>query len=200
MPLGAAKQALLAAAGVATGDVVLLATQTASDSATLAFTSGINSDYIEYVFDFINMHPATDGTKFQCNFSIDGGSNYNVNKTSSAFMARHRESDASASLAFYATESLDDATGYQPLSIKGVNNDADGQCSGTMSLMNPSSTSYVKQYISRAVSMEGSTGYERTADNYVGGFIDSTSAVNAVIFQFASGNMEAGTIKMYGIK
>jgi hypothetical protein len=197
MPLGAAKQALLAAAGVATGDVVLLATQTASDSATLAFTSGINSDYIEYVFDFINMHPATDGTKFQCNFSIDGGSNYNVNKTSSAFMARHRESDASASLAFYATESLDDATGYQPLSIKGVNNDADGQSSGTMSLMNPSSTSYVKQYISRAVSMQED---DEATDSYVGGFIDSTSAVNAVIFQFASGNIEAGTIKMYGIK
>ena len=196
MPLGAFKQAIFGAAG-SVGDVVLLATQTASSSASLAFTSSINSTYKQYIFSYSNMHPATDGAKFQCNFSTDGGSNYNINKTSTAFMARHREGGAVASLAFYATEALDNATGYQPLSVKGVLNDADAQCSGIITLYNPSSTTFVKQYISEAVAYQED---DEATNGFVAGYANTTSAINAVAFQFSSGNIDAGTIKMYGVK
>ena len=48
------------------GALVLLATETASSSATISFTSGIDSTYDEYVFKFINIHP--DGNnRFQFN-------------------------------------------------------------------------------------------------------------------------------------
>ena len=40
------------------GSMVLLSTQTASSSATISFTSGIDDTYKEYVFKFIDIHPA----------------------------------------------------------------------------------------------------------------------------------------------
>ncbi len=49
-------------AGVPTGDLILLSTQTASASATISFTSGIDSTYDSYVFKFYDIHPATDNT------------------------------------------------------------------------------------------------------------------------------------------
>jgi hypothetical protein len=63
-------------AGVTGGDVtlVLLSTQTASASANISFTTGIDSTYDEYVFKFINIHPATDEVSFTFNGSTDGGS------------------------------------------------------------------------------------------------------------------------------
>ena len=70
MPLGAFKAALMGTAGVSTtGDVVLLATTTATSDATVSFTSGIDSTYGEYIFRFYNINPATDTThySFQCN-------------------------------------------------------------------------------------------------------------------------------------
>ena len=59
----------------AAGEWTLIQTQTASSSATISFTSGLDSTYDEYCFKFINIHPATDGGIFQFNLSIDGGSN-----------------------------------------------------------------------------------------------------------------------------
>ena len=45
---------------VTTGSLVLLATETASSSATVSFTDNIDSTYDEYIFKFINIHQATD--------------------------------------------------------------------------------------------------------------------------------------------
>jgi hypothetical protein len=67
------------------GTLVLLSTQTASASATISFTTGLDSTYDEYIFKFIDIHPATDSVGFQFNMSTDGGSNYNVTKTSTYF-------------------------------------------------------------------------------------------------------------------
>jgi hypothetical protein len=67
------------------GKLKLLSTQTASSSASISFTSGIDSTYDIYKFEFINCHPATDDVNFQFNLSTDGGSNYNVTKTTTAF-------------------------------------------------------------------------------------------------------------------
>ena len=68
-----------------TGGMTLLATQTASSSATVSFTSGIDSTYKEYVFKFINMHPATDQVDFQFQANAAGGSGYNETITSTFF-------------------------------------------------------------------------------------------------------------------
>ena len=53
---------------VSGGAMTLLETQTASSSATISFDSDIDDTYDEYVFTFIDVHPATDGALFQVNY------------------------------------------------------------------------------------------------------------------------------------
>ena len=69
---------------VGLGSKILLSTQTASASANISFTTGIDSTYDAYVFEFTNMHPSDDAPSFEFNLSTDGGSNYNVTKTTTA--------------------------------------------------------------------------------------------------------------------
>ena len=196
MPLGANKAAIMGVAGVSTADVVLLSTQTASNSASLSFTSDITSTYGEYIFKFYNINPATDAQQFTFNLSTDGGSNYNVTKTSTAFMARHRESDASASLGYFTAEDIAQGTGYQSISIKGVGNDADASVAGELHLFNPSSTTYIKHFYSRMNSLQEDN---EATDGFSAGYVNSTSAVNAVTFKMQSGNFDS-KIKMWGVK
>ena len=80
-------------ANVSGGTLTLLSTQTASASASISFTTGLDSTYDEYIFKFINCHPATDTVKLQFNGSTDSGSNYNVTKTTTFFYAGHNEAD-----------------------------------------------------------------------------------------------------------
>ena len=183
-------------AGIAGGGtLILLSTQTASASASISFTSGIDSTYDEYVFKFINMHPATNTTHFTFNLSIDGGSNYNVTKTSTSNRAYHYENGGGGAIQYASGSDLAQSTNYQYLAWE-INNDADSSISGTLHLFNPSNTTFVKHFL--AVSNE--VGDPNSSNNeFIGGYGNTTSAVNAVDFKFASGNIDDGIIKMYGV-
>jgi hypothetical protein len=178
------------------GTLTLLSTQTASASATISFTTGLNSTYDEYIFKFINIHPATDASEFQVNFSTDGGSNYNVTKTTTYFQVYHGEGDASAGIAYEATYDLAQGTGVQRI-FDNVGNDNDQNSVGTLTLFNPSSTTYVKHFIFRGNTAENA---DYSIESDVAGYCNTTSAVNAVQFSFSSGNIDDGIIKMYGVK
>jgi hypothetical protein len=178
------------------GTLTLLSTQTASSSATISFTTGLDSTYDEYIFKFINIHPATDNVGFQFNFSTDSGSNYNVTKTTTFFQSYHDEGDTDTSLDYNTSFDLAQSTGFQTI-IKELGNDADQIGSGTLTLFNPSSTTYVKHFISVANSY---TYHNYFQNHFVAGYGNTTSAVNAVRFQMSSGNIDDGIIKLYGVK
>ena len=181
-------------AAVATGNMVLISSQTASDSASISFTTGINSTYKEYQFWFVDINPATDGSKLQFNGSTDSGSNYNVTKTSSFFFAQHDEADTATILDYDVDFDLAQSTAFQDL-IRNAGNGADESCAGTLTIFNPASTTYVKHFISSSNSYQ-SNNY--STNQFVGGYMNTTSAVNAVQFKMSSGNFD-GTILMYGI-
>jgi hypothetical protein len=135
-------------ASVATGGMVLISSQTASNSASISFTTGINSTYKEYQFYFINIHPVTDNVQFQFNMSTDAGSNYNVTKTTTFFRTYHLEDDTYTSLDYSTANDLAQSTSFQPLNQSTLfSNASDENLGGTMSLFNPSSTTYVKHFI-----------------------------------------------------
>jgi hypothetical protein len=181
---------------IATGNMVLLSTQTASNSASISFTTGIDSTYKEYQFWFINMNPASSGQNVQFNMSTDGGSNYNVTKTSTAFWAYHNEAGTDTILAYEGNRDLAQSTGFQSLSA-GLSNDADSNCSGTLTIFNPASTTYVKHFIATSNTTDSGT---YSINTFVAGYGNTTSAVNAIRFQMTTGNIDDGTILMYGIK
>jgi hypothetical protein len=174
--------------------MVLISSQTASNSASISFTTGINSTYKEYQFYFINIAPRTDDVGFTFNLSTDAGSNYNVTKTSTFFQSIHSEDDADTELAYRTAQDLAQSTGEQPISYKSGNG-ADENISGSLTIFNPASTVYVKHFICNAMTyFEANASY----NFYMAGYGNTTSAVNAIRFKMSSGNMD-GTILLYGI-
>ena len=180
------------------GALNLLSTQTASNSANVAFTSGIDSTYKEYVFEFININPATDAVTFHFNGSDDASSwSYDVVKTTTVFDAYHYENDGGGTLEYASAQDLAQSTAYQTL-VSTLGNDADQCASGKLHLFNPSSTTYVKNFYGTfSYVAESSGSYEQ--NNYVAGYFNTTSAITAIDFKMSSGNINAGTIKMYGV-
>ena len=182
-------------ASIPTGKLKFISSQTASNSASISFTSGLTSTYKIYRFVFSNIHPRTDGVQFQFNLSTDSGSNYNVTKTTTGIMARHYEDDTAPTLRYESTLALAQSTSYNPLAYN-CGFDAKENTSGIFILFNPASTTYVKHFISSVCS-----SYFDPAiyNNYVAGYGNTTSAVNAIRFQMSSGNFD-GTIYLYGIE
>lgn len=180
-----------------TGSLTLISSQTASASASISFTSGIDSTYDEYVFKFINMHPATDNVYFEFNGSTDGGSNYNVTKTTTYIRAYHDEGDLFTNLSYSPSDDLAQSTSYQRLCY-GQGNADDKSASGYLHLFAPSSTTYVKHFISNTNNVYIEDPY--TINSLVSGYFNTTSSINAVDFKFSSGNIDSGTILMYGVK
>ena len=175
--------------------LVLLSTQTASASASISFTTGIDSTYDEYVFKFINIHPATDNVKFSFNLSTDSGSNYNVTKTTTFFYPYHNEAGTDAGLTYSTGNDLAQSTSYQNLS-EGMGIATDESCSGMLYLFSPSNTTYVKHFIGN-INVYQSSDYN--VEVFVSGYGNTTSAINAIDFKFTSGNIDDGIIKMYGV-
>jgi hypothetical protein len=178
------------------GTLVLISTQTASNSATISFTTGLDSTYDEYIFKFINVRPATDNANFTFNFSTDAGSNYNVTKTTTFFRANHGEDDSGGVLGYEGSFDLAQSTDFQVLAPE-VGGGADESCSGSLTLFNPSSTVYVKHFIANIndyVSADFSINF------FIAGYGNTTSAINAIQFKMGSGNIADGIIKLYGVK
>jgi hypothetical protein len=186
-------------AAIATGNMVLLSSQTASASASISFTTGIDSTYKQYQFWFIDVHPATDGVNFQFNMSTDSGSNYNVTKTTTFFRTYHNENDSQNALEYNASKDLAQSTAFQRLSDD-MTNDADGSCGGTLTIFNPSNTTYVKHFLATTSTMAASGANRYNYELFAAGYGNTTSAINAVRFQMSSGNIDDGTILMFGIK
>ena len=188
--------AVTSMASLSTGSMTLISEQTASSSASIEFTTGIDSTYPIYKFEFINCHPATNAVNFTFNMSSDSGSNYNVTKTTTYFAAIHKEDDSASNFFYFSNIDLAQSTADQMI-VEGMTNENDQGVSGEMYLFNPSSTTFVKHFL-------GGTNHHRnsgqSSDEFVAGYGNTTSAIDGIQFKMASGNIDAGTIKLYGIK
>tara|TARA_R100000008_G_scaffold39371_1_gene22534 strand:+ start:396 stop:1004 length:609 start_codon:yes stop_codon:yes gene_type:complete len=183
------------------GAIVPIKTLTASGDSNLSFVDGssdvvLDNTYKTYIFKFININPSADEAEFLCNGSADSGSNYNVTKTTYAFRAYHQEDDTSQGVGYVTGEDLAQSSSAFKLAYA-VGNAADESNSGEMWLFNPSSTTYVKHFMTRNHFYHGySSGY--SVEHWVGGYFNTTSAIDAVQFSVNSGTFD-GTIKLYGI-
>ena len=186
--------------GFSKGALTLIKTLTASSSSTLSFVNGssdvvLDSTYKEYIFIFNNIHPSEDNRNFGFTMSVDGGSNYNVAKTTTFFYAYHDETGSYSGLTYHDGKDLQEGTGNQMVLVE-TGNDNDQSASGYLRLFNPSSTTFVKNFIAQ------SNTYEATNNSmhcFIAGYGNTTSAVNAIQFSMSSGNIDAGDICLYGI-
>ena len=177
------------------GNLKLITTSTASSSATISFTSGIDSTYKEYLFIFNSMHPATDQVSFSFQGNAAGASGYNETITSTYFTAYHNEAGNSAALEYTDANDQAQGTSFQPL-LHNLGNDADQCCSGYLRLFDPSNTTFVTNFMTAS----SNTQYQDIEFNhYVGGYFNTTSAIDEIQFKMSSGNIDAGTIQMFGV-
>ena len=172
-----------------------LSTLTASSSSTLSFTSNIDSTYNIYKFRFVNIHPSASNPQFTFNASADSGSNYNVTKTTTWFNAYNDESGGTPSLNYFTGGDLAQSTDFQRLA-NAVGNENDHNTSGELFLFDPSSTTFVKHFICRIASYRYN---DQIQDAFIAGYFNTTSVIDAVQFKMSSGNIDSGTIEMYGI-
>ena len=182
-------------ASISGGDLNLISTQTASSSATLSFTSGIDSTYKEYIFKFINIHPAS-GQYFTFQGSTDSGGSYGVNITSTQFDAYHFESGSATDLRYLSGGDLSQSTSFQRIYSVTPNTDNDASVSGILHLFDPSNTTFVKHFMGSVNVMTDNPASDQT---FVAGYFNTTSAIDAIQFKMASGNIVSGVIKLYGV-
>ena len=177
------------------GGLVLLTTNTISSSvSSSSFTSNIDSTYNEYIFLFNNIHPSNNNVNLLFNMSTDGGSNYNVAKTTTFNRAVHTEDNGTALISYVQSYDLAQGTGGQVTGFD-IGNANDASCSGYLHLYEPSSTVAVKHFHCKINRMTASN----TSVSYVGGYGNTTSAVNAVDFAISAGTIDSGTIQMFGV-
>jgi len=177
------------------GIPTLISTHTASDAANVDITSGIDSTYDEYMFVFTDINPATDDVHFGFQVNAVGGDSFDETMTTTYFQAFHKEDDSDTPNVVYTT-ARDQAQGtsYQAIT-EAQGNGGDESAAGILHLFNPSSTTYVKHFYSR---MNDYISVNRTSDNYVAGYVNTTSAIDEISFKMTSGNFD-GVIQMYGI-
>jgi len=181
------------------GSLNFISKQTASSSSTINFTTGIDSTYKEYIFYFVDLHPSNSDNYFEFNMSTDGGSNYNVTKTTTFFRVLRTQTGGTNVFAYLDTDDLAQGTGYQVLSEYG-NADAEDSGCGYLHLFNPSSTTFVKHYLSHVHYRRNYTSQSHaSAQNFSGGYANTTSAVNAVSFRNRSGTIDSGDIILFGV-
>ena len=183
-------------------NMVFIKKLTASSSATLSFVDGadsvvLDSTYKEYVFTFNNIHPANDNVAFKFQGSTDTGSSYGINITSTAFYGLNQEDDSGTALSYNTAGDLAQSTSYQQI-IDTTGNANDESGSGTLTLYNPSSTTFVKHFTCTS-SFNYRIGVPGEVSSHIAGYFNTTSAVDAVQFKMESGNVDAGTICLYGI-
>lgn len=173
------------------GGLVLLATATAASSASIDFTSLIDSTYDDYLFEFTNLIPATDDVGLRIRASVassflSGASDYGWRFLSSSSTSNDTgDSEIETTL-----------TG----ATSGVSNvSSEGGVSGWFKLRNPASTTQQKA-IDGITSLTQASGNGARNYGVFSGMVLTTNAVDGIQLFFSSGNVASGTVKMYGVK
>ena len=185
------------------GSQVLIKTLTASSSGTIQFQDGsssvvLDNTYPIYLFKIINMHPAVDNHIFEFQGNAAGGSGYNETITSTSFRTIHYENGSGGALSYTGNDDQAQGTDHQHLA-NGVGNANDEGLSGELYLFNPSSTTFAKHFMAVTQFYEAAAA-QASSSVYTSGYFNTTSAIDEIQFKMASGNIDSGTFKLYGIK
>jgi hypothetical protein len=182
------------------GAMTFIKKLTASSSATLSFVDGssdvvLDNTYKEYIFVCKDIHPGTNGGALSFQASTDTGSSYGVTVTTTAFEAYHDEADSETAAAYSTSQDLAQSTNFKRV-VAGTGSDNDQCCVGTLRLFNPSSTTFVKHFIT---DFQEAYHADYATHSMYAGYFNTTSAIDAIQFKMSSGNIDAGTITLYGI-
>ena len=179
------------------GSLTLISTFTSDGSdATATFASGIDSTYKEYLFIINHIHSENASGHFSVNFR-DGSTDYDASKTTTSFDAFNQEAGGDQGLRYDGDNAdLANGTGFQNFNYD-QGNDNDASVNGYLRLYDPSDTTFVTHFQS-SVSWQYQNTYAIQA--HVAGYCNTASAIDGVQFKFVSGEIQGGTIGLFGVK
>ena len=181
------------------GALQLLSTANPSGVSSVDITSNIDSTYDVYCVKFIEINSAETNASFMFNgASVADDSGNDQVKTTTIFYAQHNESGGANELAYYATKDLAQSSGDQYLAYN-ADGAADSSFCGELYLFGPSSGTYMKHFYATLIFMQYDASSTYCSNYYVAGYFNTTNVIDKLTFNFDSGNIEDGTIKLYGI-
>ena len=181
-----------------TGSLKLLQTQTVTSGvATVAFTTGINSDYDAYCFKYMDVNIATNDQRLAFQVNAPGNRGYRETITSTSFNTLHSEADDTG-FEYRTSEEQNQGTDEQPITLNQTNA-ADAAAAGELWLFKPSGTTYVKHFISDSTCMGVHSGSACASRMFAAGYVNMTAAITMLQFRVFSGEIDTGTFKMYGL-
>ena len=178
------------------GTLIPISTFTSDGSdANATFTSGLDSTYDTYLFIFNNIHAETHQADFTVGFR-DGSTDYDATKTTSTFYGYHDEADSATGLQYDTGHDIAQGTGFCQLGGDAMGTGNDECMSGYMYLYNPSSTTFVKHFLAATNTL---TEADYTVNEFIGGYVNVTAAIDGVQFKMSSGEIQGGTIQLFGV-
>tara|TARA_Y100000593_G_C4175930_1_gene269432 strand:- start:69 stop:671 length:603 start_codon:yes stop_codon:yes gene_type:complete len=156
----------------------------------------LDNTYRVYKWEFINVHPSTNGANFGFQANAESQSGYNETITSATFNAHFKEDNSGNLVDYQSGSDQAQGTSYQRICSRSTGNDNDQAFSGVLRLYDPSSTVFVKHFIAEG---NGSHDDDYTLSLFTMGYINTTSKINEISFKFDSGNIGTGKIIMYGL-
>jgi hypothetical protein len=166
------------------GGLVLIQTKTASNSASLTFTTGITSTYNNYMMTFQNVVPVTNNINTILRCSTDGGSTY----LNSGYVTGNTKVE------YNSTTFGNGTTTSDFLNLPGLDNTAGIGLSGTIYLYGLPGAGY-KMVQGQFILNEGGNPFYV----YVVSWNTTASAVNALQVITSSGNISTGNVSLYGL-
>jgi hypothetical protein len=193
--------------GVSTGSLTHIKTITASDTSTMSFVHGssdvvFDGTYKEYIFKYISMHPGNeDAAELKFQVSTNGGTGYGVSIQSTSMTVTHNEADGVSGPDYVNSIDLANSTDFCHITPNNIGNENDENASGELHIFDVASTTFVKHWYARC---NNTISSDRCNDAYFAGYVNSTTAINAIQFQMTNGQTGkttgSGIIKMYGVK
>ena len=117
--------------------------------------------------------------------------------TTTSFSTYHKEDNSDTLLGYRTNADLAQSTAAQRINCFSMNNDNDSSIAGSLHLYNPSSTTFVKHFMSVCSYMNDPSPYQ--INDRIAGYCNVTAAIDGVQFSMDSGNIDAGDICLYGI-
>lgn len=173
------------------GSKVLLDTKTASSSATIDFTSYIDSTFKQYIVEWDGVKSSSPGNGLQMRISTDGGSTWKSGASDYAYSLHYWSSGAT-------TNTVQSSTGVASMNccVATIGSTTNTAGSGTVKCFNPADSARFFSIHTESTVVNSSTSVwgSRGVGNYT-----TAGAVNAFRFLMQSGNIVSGTFRLYGV-
>ena len=177
------------------GSLVPISDTTISSDSNVVLT--IAGTYAEHFIIFNAVHPASSNENFGVNFRSTGSSgNFDVGKQTGFYRCTQEENGSGHTFAYQSGKDLAGNSSSDQEIGSSLGNSAHDSISGYMSIFNAGSTTFQKSFF---IVADETHGGNIQIMSFVSGYVRTTDALTGIRFQMSSGNLDSGSIQLFGV-